>query len=201
MKWTSFCFSVALAASGLLAAAPAINAQSGSMGAHSQQQQGTTPVGGGADLAQGITEPAFVALMRRNGEVEASLSKLATKNGSDAIKTLAKEIMSQSRKSQMMLASATASNPNLGSLPYEQVPDVTRQAQKQMKNSTGVEFDKLYISQISAYIQDDQATIAAANSSIKDSDLEMALPRMKDIADNQAKQIAQVAQSENIKIE
>ena len=69
-----------------------------------------------------------------------------------------------------------------------------------MKKSTGIDFDKLYVSQISAYIQDDQRTIDAANS-LKDSDLEMALPRMKDIADNQAKQIAQVAQSENIKIE
>jgi len=186
-----------VAASALLAAPSTMEAQ----GAQTQQQQSAVP-SVGAPGAQGIGEPAFVAHIRRNGDVEADLSKLALKNSSnDAVKKLAQQIASGNRKNQMMLASATASNPNLSALPYEQVPDLTRQAEKQMKTAKGTQFDEIYLSQINAYVQDDLRTVNAALSSLKSSDLEMVLPQFKTTAEDHLKMIDQVAQSENIKIQ
>jgi predicted outer membrane protein len=186
MRNSFYFYGVAVLAAGLAVISPAVLAQGDA----------------GQTMAQGITGQAFVAHMRRNSDVETSLSKTALKKSSnDAVKKLAAQTIADNRKNEMLLTSAVAGDPDYSSLPYEGVPDVTKQAEKQMKSATGTQLDAIYLAQMKGYFQDDQRTVAAAKSSLKDEKMEQAIDRLQKTADDRVAQVVQVGQAENLKLE
>lgn len=187
MKIHFYFSGVAVLAVGLVAVSPAALAQANNAG---------------QPMAGGITGQAFVAHMRRNSDVETNLSKMALKKSdNDAVKKLAAQTIADNRKNEMLLTSAVAGDPNYSSLPYDGVPDVTKQAEKQMKSATGMQLDGTYLAQMKAYFQDDQRTVAAAKNSVKDEKMELAIDRLKTTADGRVTKVVQVAQAENLKLE
>ncbi len=168
-------------------------------------QPGMTPNGSqrnGAMDAQNNPETGFVANMRRNSKVETDLSKLALKNSSnDGVKNLAQQVISENRRNEMALTSAT-SNANASSMPLElPVPNQTRQAEKKMKKLTGTQFDGMYLAQMNGYVKSDRKIIGESSSVANSPDIGSLTMQMRNTADERLKQIAQVAQSENMKIE
>lgn len=154
-----------------------------------------------APAGQGITGPIFVAQMRRNSDVENNLSKAALKKSkNDDVKKLAQETIAQNRKNEMALTSAVSGDPNMSSLPYEGIPDITKEAQKKMKTATGAEFDQIYLVQMKNYFQDDQRTIEAAQG-MKNENLEHVLEQLKKSADDGLARVTEVGQSENFKLD
>lgn len=205
-------FCSAVVAGVLVAPSPAMLAQmrGGGMGAPPPQpgmQQNTQPGmpnNGMPNQAMGTQnnpEAIFVGHIRRNSKVETDLSKLALKNSSnDAVKKMAQQVVSEDRQNGIQLTGATASNPALQDLTFgEQTPSESRQAEKQMKKLTGIPFDQMYLSQMDAYVKDDQKTINEA-SSLSSSNMGPVLMQMRNTSDDRAKQIAAIAQSENFKI-
>ena len=199
-------FAITLTA-GLLAATPASVAQmrGGSMGAPPTQPgmpqnnpQPNSPMG-----MQNNAEADFLGNMRRNIKVETDLSKMALKNSSnDDVKKFAAQVISENRRNEMQLTSATSSNPNLSGVPYaEDTPSQTRQAEKQMKKLTGTQFDGMYLAQMNGYVKNDQSATANASGNANSSDLNAVMMQLRNTADDRIKQIAQVAQSENFKLQ
>lgn len=187
---------MALLAGLLVIAMPTARAQAGGNNGN-EPQNGAAASGG----TQGQID--FLAHMRRNSKAETDLSKMARKNShSDAIKKLAKEVMSTNRKDQMAMTGAASDNPTLAqSYRVPKPPQETIDAEKKLKTLTGTDFDRLYISQLDAYVKDDQATLASASKVLKDSPLETVVPQMSKTADQRAQLIQQTAQAENLKIE
>ncbi len=203
--------SCAIVAAGLLATTPAILSQmrgGGTMGPPPQQSQpGMQPNNmqqpNGPMAMQNNPEAMFIGHIRRNSKVETDLSKLAVKNSSnDGVKTFASQVISENRKNEMEMTSTTASNPNLSNMSLAaDTPSQTRKAEKQMKKLSGTPFDAMYISQMEGYIKDDQKTIGDASDTMNSSDMGSMLMQMRNTTDNRSKQLAQLAQSENIKIQ
>jgi predicted outer membrane protein len=181
----------------------AMAGQNQNMNQQQQQQQPGMLPNGMQPNQQNSAEANFVATMRRNSKVETDLSKMAMKNSSnDQVKQLAKDVIAQNRKSDMALTSATSSTGQLGGMSFPApVPSQTHQAEKQMKKLTGTDFDKMYLSQMDGYVKNDQQTISAASGSLNSGDMGSLTMQLQNTADARAKQIAQVAQSENFKVQ
>ncbi len=203
-------FCVMTVAAGLLATTPAILSQmrGGAMGPPPQQQQpGMQPNNmqqpNGPMAMQNNPEAIFLGHMRRNSKAETDLSKLAVKNsGNDGVKTFASQVISENRKNEMEMTSSTASNPNLSNMSLAaDTPSQTRKAEKQMKKLSGTQFDAMYIGQMEGYTRDDQKTIGDASDTMNSSDMGSMLMQLRNTTDNRSKQLAQLAQSENIKIQ
>jgi uncharacterized protein (DUF305 family) len=152
---------------------------------------------------QNNAEVSCFANMRRNSKVETDLSKLALKNSSnDDIKKLAQQVISENRQNEMALTSTPASNANAYGLPpTAPVPSQTHQAEKEMKKLTGTQFDAMYLSQMKGYVENDQKLVSDASSTSNSADIGSLTMRLRNTTDQRAKQIAQIAQSENIKIQ
>lgn len=155
----------------------------------------------GAMGMQNNAQASFVADMRRNSKVETDLSKLALKNSSnDDVKKLAKQVIAENRRDETTLMGAVSNSSNSGMQFGEPVPSQTRNAEKQMKKLTGVQFDAMYLAQMSGYVANDQKLISEASSEPSSADMGSLTMQMRNTADQRATQIAQVEQSENIKI-
>lgn len=175
--------------------------QSGNM---NQQQPGMQQnnMQPGQMTPQNSAEANFVANMRRNSKVEADLSKMALKNSSnDQVKQFAQQVISENRRNDMALTSAANSNGSLAEMSFSApVPSQTHQAEKQMKKTTGTDFDKLYIGQMDGYIKNDQQLTTNASSGTATGNMGSVAMQLRNTADNRVKQLAQVAQSENLKL-
>jgi len=193
-------FGAATLVLGLFAATSPILAQRQSgMGAQAQPgigQPGTTS-------PQNTAQTAFVAHMRRNSMVETNLSKMALKNSDNAqVKDFARQVISENRKSDMAMSSANESSFGPSATPTfgEDTPSQTRKAEKQMKKMKGTQFDEMYLSQMNGYIQDDQKATANASDTLSSSQIGSLVMQLRNTADARSKQLAQVVQSENLKL-
>lgn len=141
----------------------------------------------------------FVANIRRNSKVETDLSKMALKNSSsDPVKQFAYKVIAVNRKNDSLLEGA---NPQMSSMMFPApVPAETRKAEKQMKKTTGSDFDKLYIGQMDGYIKNDQKLTTDAASAINSGNLAAVTMQLRNTADERMKELTQVAQSENLKL-
>lgn len=186
----------------------------GGMGASSQgqmagqQQPGMNSPGMAANMPNGMgrqnslqanMERDFLGTMRRNNKAETEMSKLAVKNSSnDNVKKMAQQIIMENHRTGNSLNNAATT----GNMPMvEDIPSQTKTAMKQMKKLQGTEFDKLYLSQMDGYIKNDQQTATKASSSMSTPDMRAMTMQLRTQADSRAQQLAQVAQSENFKIE
>lgn len=198
---------------GLLSTTPAVLAQmrggtptGGQNGNMNQQNQqpgmnpNMQPNGrmGQPNSPESMQEQNFLGNMRRNFTAENELSKLALKNSSnDDVKKFAQQVMSQNRSVDTRLDMFAS---NAGQTFAAEVPPETRKAEKQMKKLKGTPFDGMYLSQMDAYIKDDQkvasdATLTSNKPELRD--LAMSL-RMQ--SDQRTQQFAQVAKSANVTI-
>lgn len=219
MRWNVFSFaSAAMLSCGLFLATPGALAQmrgGSSMGGQQpggmgQQQPGTSPNGmqpnelgrQGMQGSQNMAELNFIANVQRNSKVETDLSKMALKNSSnDDVKKMAQQVIQENRRNEMALTSAASrANPS-GMLSSAPVPSQTRQAEKQMKKLTGTQFDQMYLSQMDGYVKDDQKIVSDASANMSSADMESLTMQLRNTADERMKQITQVAQSENFKIQ
>ncbi len=149
--------------------------------------------------AQSAQEQSVLGTVRRNVDAENELSKLAVKNSSnDNVKKLAQQVISDNRKVQSQL---NISLSNGGPTFAAPIPSETRKAEKQMKKMTGTPFDGMYLSQLEAYVKDDQKTASDASLTNSAPDLRDLTMQLRVQADQRVQQIAQVAQSENIKLQ
>lgn len=196
-------FGAATLALGLAAASPVLAQRMGSMGAQppGTQNQGQQP--NGQMGPQNNAQTAFLAHMRRNSMVETDLSKMALKNSdNDQVKTFARQVISENRKNEMAMTTANESTFGPTATPTfgEQTPPQTRTAEKQMKKMKGKQFDEMYLSQMNGYIKDDQKSISDASDTLNSSQIGSLVMQMRNATDERAKQLAQVAQSENFKL-
>ena len=193
--------SMAVLGCGLLLASPGAWAQRGQQPG-GLNQPGTQP--NGTLGAQNGAESNFVATMRRNSEVETDLSKMAIKNSSnDDVKKLATQVIQENRRDEMALTGASENANPSGQTPTfaAPVPSQTRKAEKQMKKLTGTQFDQMYLSQMNGYVKNDQKMVSDASSSVNSADMQSLVMQLRNTADQRSQEIAQVAQSENFKIQ
>lgn len=204
---------VLILAGGLcLAGASPLQAQrmGGAMGGGAPGQMGNQPgannpgmgmngAPGRPNSMQSAAELNFIGTMRRNNKAETELSKLAVKNsGNDNVKKMAQQVIAQNHRMGSSLNGAAASA-NM-SMP-EEIPSDTKKALKDMKKLTGTPFDKMYLSQMDGYVKNDQKTATDASGSVNSPDLKAMAMQLRNMADSRAQQLAQVAQSENFKME
>jgi|GEM_PF-4660735 len=212
MKWNRFEFAGASILSlGLLLAVPGALAQMhggppmGPPGGMNQNQPGNNnpnQPGNGMQQNNGA-QAQFVANMRRNIKVEDDLSRLALKNSSnDDVKKLANQVIKENRSNDMQLSAAIMDSGPSVPMFGASVPKQTRKAEKQMKKMTGKQFDLLYLEQLDSYVRNDQkvATEAAENGTSNDRMGSLTM-QLRNTADQRLKQIGQVTQSENSKIQ
>lgn len=149
---------------------------------------------------QATAERDFLGTLQRNNKAETELSKLAVKNSSnDGIKKFAQQVITENHRTGTSLTSAAGSN-NLGDLSTN-LPGDTKKALKEMKKQTGTQFDGTYLSQMDGYIKNDQKTTANASALQSSPDLQATAAQLRNLADSRAQQLAQVAQSENFKLQ
>ena len=215
MKWNRFEFAgAAMLSLGVLLAAPGGLAQMhggssmGSSGGMNQSQNGMGQPGNGTKQAgmgtqqNSAGQAQFVANMRRNITVEDDLSKMALKNSSnDDVKKLAHQVLSENRSNEMEMTSATMSAGPSAPTFGPSVPKQTRQAEKKMKKMSGTQFDMLYLEQMDGYVKNDQQVAEEASQNDSSGDMGSLTMKLRNTADQRAKQLAQVAQSENFKIQ
>lgn len=208
---SGFSSAMLLASGILLAASPTIAAQMrqnpsmGGNGNMNQTQPGMRPNNmpmNGSTTMQNNAQADFVATVRRNAKVETDLSKMALKNSSnDDVKKFASQVISENRRNETALTGATA-NANPSEMSFAApVPSQTRDAEKQMKKLTGTQFDEMYLSQMDGYVKNDQKTISTAADLTGSPDMGSITMQLRNTADQRAKQIVQVAQSENFKVQ
>ncbi len=181
--------------------------QPGGMNQQGTQPNGTQPNGMQPNGNMGMQNPqnsaqaAFVANVKRNSKVETDLSKMALKNSSnDGVKQFAQQVIQENRKNEMTLT--TADNTNSSGMPFmADVPDQTRKAEKQMKKTTGTPFDQMYLAQMDGYVKNDQKLVTDASANMNSADMGALTMQMRNMADARTKQIGQLAQSENFKIQ
>ncbi len=200
-------FSATLLVLALLVTTPAILSQmrGGGMGTSPQPQFGTQldnmqtigPAG-----AQNSAQVALIAQMRRNLQVEIDLSKLALKNSSnDQIKALARQTIAENHRNERELTDTASSN-TFGPQSFDEgTPSKTRKAEKQMKKMSGAQFDGMYLSQMKGSLDDDQEALGEASTTMCSIRFGAVLTKLRDTTDQRANQLAQVAQSENVKLE
>lgn len=199
-------FGAATLTLGLLAATSPLFAQrQNGMGAQPQpgQQNNQPGMPNGPMGAQNNAQTEFISHMKRNSMVETDLSKMALKNSdNDQVKNFARQVISQNRKDEMAMTSANQSNfgPNATPMFGESTPSETRKAEKQMKKLKGTQFDEMYLSQMNGYLKDDQKTLADASQNFGSTELGSTVMQLRNTNDAQAKQLTQVAQSENFKL-
>jgi len=194
-------FLFAPAAQAQVPGAPPAGGQNGNMNQPGMSPNNMQPTPGmrQQNNAQSSQEQAFLATMRRNAEAETELSKLALKqSGNDNVKKFAQQVISDNRKAEGQL-DMSASNAGVSFAPP--IPEETRKAEKQMKKQTGTQFDGMYLAQMDAYVKNDQKTVGDSSLTNSSQDLQSLTMRLRTQADERAQQIAQLAQSENIKIQ
>lgn len=211
-------FGLAVLATGLLLVptCPLCVAQMGGMGGGAPGQMGGQPGGqqgaGNPNMQpnapgmmnnlnnmQASQEGKFVGLIRRNSKAETELSKLAMKNSSnDNVKKMAQQIVTENRKTDNSLNSAAASGNNMQF--NMDIPSATKKAMKQMKKSTGTQFDGIYLGQMNGYFKSDAKTAEDASSAVSSGTLQALFSRLKSQAEARQQQLAQVAQSDNFKL-
>jgi predicted outer membrane protein len=144
-------------------------------------------------------ERNFIGTMRRNIKAEAELSKVALKQSSnDNVKKFAQQVIAENRRLGTSLANA-ASSANM--MVPDSLPSQTKNAMKQMKKQTGTQFDATYISQMDGYIKSDQQTASAAAGTLNAPNMQGMTTQLRTTAENRAQQLAQIAQSENFKLQ
>jgi predicted outer membrane protein len=188
-----FSGAVVLAAGLMAFSTPAAQAQaSGNEQGHNSAAAGGT---------QG--EINFLAYMRRNTKIETDISKIALKNSqSNGVKKLAKQVIKDNRKDEMGMTGAASPNPNLAQSYYvHEPPQETVDSEKKLKSLKGSEFDRMYISMLAAFVQDDQKAIDQASKSMNDSELGPLIGQMKQRVEKRSKLLQQTAESEHLKIE
>ena len=150
-----------------------------------------------AMLAQNAQE--VLAHLYRNTNAETGLSKMAMKNSQNAdVKKFAHQAMSDDRNlGGKLMAYAVKYNLRL----IATAPASTVAAEKQMKNLTGTDFDKMYLSQMDGYVKNDRQATQGAQSAMNSSDLSALTMQLQRAADSRAQQLTQVAQSENFKLQ
>jgi predicted outer membrane protein len=188
-----FSGAVVLAAGLMASSTPAAQAQN----AGNEPGSNTAAKGG----TQG--EINFLAHMRRNTKIETDISKMALKNSqSAAVKKLAKQVIQDNRKDEMAMTGAASPNPNLAQSYYvPKPPQQTVDSEKKLKSLKGSEFDRMYISMLAAFVQDDQKAIEQASQSMNDSELGPLIGQMKQRVEKRSKLLQQTAESEHLKIE
>ncbi len=198
-------FSATLLVLALLAAAPTILSQmrGGGMGASPQPQLGTQLDNmqmTGSSGAQNSAQATLIAQMGRNLQVEIDLSKLALKNSSnDQIKALARQTIAENRRNDIELTN-TASGNTFGPQPFgEGTPSQTRKVEKQMKKMSGAQFDGMYLSQMKNYLDQDQEALGEASTAMCSIRFGAVLTKLRNTTDQRANQLAQVAQTENVR--
>lgn len=145
---------------------------------------------------------SFAADMQRNNKAETDLSKLALKNSSnDDVKKLAQQVIQENRRSATALAGAMSEHNHSEMMFAAPIPSQTREAEKQMKKLTGTPFDEMYLSQMDGYVKNDQKLASQASGITNSADLGSLSMQLRNTADQRARQIAQVAQGENFKIQ
>ena len=176
--------------------------QPGAMGQQGASPNGMQPNGNmGMQNPQSGAQASFIANVKRNSKVETDLSKMALKNSSnDGVKQFAQQVIQENRKNEMALT--TADNANASGMPFmASVPDQTRKAEKQMKKMTGTPFDQMYLVQMDGYVKNDQKLVGDASENMNSADMGALTMQMRNTADARTKQIAELAQSENFKIQ
>jgi predicted outer membrane protein len=193
----------------VLAAVPSSQAQMrpGSMGQGQQpgmqqnnRMQQNNQMGNQQMNEQDRAQMDFVSNMRRNIKVETDLSKMAMKNSSsDQVKQFASQVIAVNRKGDSSLNDV---NPQMSNMMFPApVPSETKKAEKDMKKATGPDFDKLYIGQMDGYIKNDQQLTTTAAATIHSGNMAALVMQMRDTAAERMKDLTQVAQSENLKLQ
>lgn len=149
-----------------------------------------------AMLAQNAQE--VLAHLYRNTNAEANLSKMAMKNSQNAdVKKFAHQVMSDDRNvGGQLMAYAVKFNLRL----IGEAPASTVAAEKQMKNLTGTDFDKMYLVQMDAFVKDDQK-IAAEASAMSDPEVSAIGTKIQDLSSDRAKQITALTTGEGFQIQ
>lgn len=141
--------------------------------------------------------------IRRNLQVETDLSKLALKHSSnDDIKKFAQKVISDDR---MLGERVGPPNGDDGMMFAPEVPSQTQKAEKQMKKLSGTQFDQIYLVQMDAYVKDDQQIaqqVTAQPTGMAGSpDMDEIGMRERNLGDERAQEITQLAAGENFKIQ
>ncbi len=108
-----------------------------------------------AVLAQGNSPNVKTAYshLNRNAKLETNFSKMAMKSSQNAdVKKFAHQIVSENNSIQSLMFTYAERDGYqlLGEAPAEAV-----QAQKKMKQLTGPDFDKIYLTQMASFVKDD----------------------------------------------
>ena len=151
-----------------------------------------------AMLAQKGDTQEVLAHLYRNTNAETGLSKMAMKNSQNAdVKKFAHQAMSDDRNlGGKLMAYAVKYNLRL----IATAPASTVAAEKQMKNLTGTDFDKMYLVQMDAFVKDDQKTAAQA-SAMSDPEVSAIGTKMQNLSSDQAKQITALTTEEGYQIQ
>jgi len=177
----------------------------GQPGANNPGMPGSNPNGmtGQQNMMQVNMEQHFLGTLRRNSKAETELSKLAVKNSSnDAVKKMAQDVIQQNHKTDSSITASLSSAAPGGAMGMmTDIPSQTKKALKQMKKLTGNPFDMMYMSQMDGYIKSDQKLTSDASTQLDSTDMRAMTMQLRTVADNRAQQLAQVAQSENVKIQ
>lgn len=178
--------------------------QGGMGGGQPQPGMNTPGMPGSAAMGQqnnpeAEAERNFIGTMRRNIKAEAELSKVALKQSTnDNVKKFAQQVISENHRIGTSLASA-ASSANM--MVPDSLPSQTKDMMKKMKKQTGTQFDASYISQMDGYIKSDQKTASAAAGTLNAPNMQGMTTQLRTTAENRAQQLAQIAQSENFKLQ
>ena len=155
---------------------------------------------GGSLSNDQIAEQNMYGNLRRNFDVETSLSKMAAKNSNnDDVKKFAEQVIAEnhSLSNELILP-----NPNgeMG-LQSESVPSETKKAEKQMKKMTGKPFDQMYLVQMDAYIKNDQEVAQKAKAATNMAKVSEVGIKVQSQSDDREKQIATLTQETGFKIQ
>lgn len=149
---------------------------------------------------QANSERIFLVNALNDNSAERDLSKLALKKSTNEdLKKLAQQVITDNRNIERSLGNAAMASSTLA---VGQTPDQARKAEKKMKEMTGVQFDGNYLSQMLAYVKNDQKVSLDASSSLTStSGVGPIIMQVRSLADNRIHEITQLAASENIKIQ
>ena len=155
-----------------------------------------------AMLAQGnspVIQQAYSHLDRNVG-LESNLSKMALKKSQNTdVKKFAHQIISENNTIASRMF--TYSNRDGYILRGGPAPAEVAQAQKKMKQLTGTDFDKVYLTQIASLVNDDMKAVQDAGSPKDESELSAICTTVQSQSSDRMKQIHQLAAAENYNIE
>jgi len=152
-------------------------------------------------LAQGSSPVVKTAYshINRNAKVESDFSKMAMKSSQNAdVKKFAHQIISENNNIEsLMFTYAERDGYQLrGDAPAETVD-----AQKKMKQLTGPDFDKIYLTQMASMVKDDLQAVQQAGSPGDGTELSAICAKVQSQSADRMKQITQLAAGENFIIQ